>query len=414
MISSDNDIHCRANYEFLHNPVIISECQHTISQPHCYTAIIQSMDGLGITQQGRGPSAASSGRIRHSYHQSIPKDTRCLVSLTKRGGSFIKRFIHRNKAYMSAAAMPPTTPAVVELVQKIRGDVCTELDRLKPRLDEGKGITDGGPYQVLECPSCDGFMNKPICLPCGHSLCKSCIERPSDSTRTSLLCPSCGQSCSKIPLGFQNGRSPTFILQRVSEKWYPQLLECCTIRQEGNKLANEKKIVEAIGKYTAALETGITWFAGVILCNVGFPHNIGVIDHRVLSNRCKVYLDNGDVHLALQDAELCCSIRPFWAKVIETYVRMHSQLGTNQCMLQLPLLTFTVYFPLSQGHYRRGVVLEHLNKLHEAASSFILCSYLGNTDLPVLKKLHSVNTCLSIDYMHVLCFEKRYPSCNHA
>lgn len=205
------------------------------------------MDGFAITQQG-GPSAAS-GRTRHYY----PRNNTCLISLTKRGGSFIKKFIPR-KAYMAGAdrdtGVPPN-PSVIELVQKIRSDVCNELNS-KPRLEDKRG-----PYQVLECPSCEGFMSKPVCLPCGHSLCKSCIERPSEATRTSLLCPSCGNTCSKIPLSFQNGRSPTVILQSISEKWYPRLLECCAIREEGNKLATEKRISEAIAKYTTALEIGI-------------------------------------------------------------------------------------------------------------------------------------------------------------
>ena len=41
----------------------------------------------------------------------------------------------------------------------------------------------------------------------------------------------------------------------------------------------------------------------------------GVMDHRVLGNRSCSYLAMEQLEEALRDAELCCKLRPCWAKV---------------------------------------------------------------------------------------------------
>ena len=41
----------------------------------------------------------------------------------------------------------------------------------------------------------------------------------------------------------------------------------------------------------------------------------GVMDHRVLGNRSRSYLAMEQLEEALRDAELCCKLRPSWAKV---------------------------------------------------------------------------------------------------
>ena len=45
----------------------------------------------------------------------------------------------------------------------------------------------------------------------------------------------------------------------------------------------------------------------------------GPIDHRILGNRSKVFLDSGSFDSALEDAETCCSLKPCWSKVCNNY-----------------------------------------------------------------------------------------------
>lgn len=117
--------------------------------------------------------------------------------------------------------------------------------------------TSGGRSQTPECPSCLCFMVRPVCLPCGHSLCKPCLDRGSsrfsgDSTR----CPECQQSWPVVPPGFICERKPTLVLQNAFLKWYPRWAECCKHREEGNKFAQEGDFPLAVQWYSKALETG--------------------------------------------------------------------------------------------------------------------------------------------------------------
>ena len=110
--------------------------------------------------------------------------------------------------------------------------------------------------RMLECCACEGFMSRPVCLPCGHSVCQLCVERPFEQARDTVTCPKCKESHPRKPLGFDHQRKPTLLLQNVCQKWYPAMIECCRHREEGNKYARENEFALAVQCYDKAVETG--------------------------------------------------------------------------------------------------------------------------------------------------------------
>ena len=114
----------------------------------------------------------------------------------------------------------------------------------------------------LDCPYCEGFMAQPVCLPCGHSLCKSCIEKTVKLG--DVLCPKCMQPVPKVSQSndyFTNedgtqSRRATVILQNLFQKLYPQWVKSCKYREEGNMFANEGDFPLAIHWYDKAISTG--------------------------------------------------------------------------------------------------------------------------------------------------------------
>lgn len=113
-----------------------------------------------------------------------------------------------------------------------------------------------GAQRILECCACEGFMSRPVCLPCGHSVCQLCVERRCEQSRDTVTCPKCRESHPRKPLRFEHQRKPTLLLQNVCQKWYPALIECCKHREEGNKHAMERNFPLAVQCYDKAVETG--------------------------------------------------------------------------------------------------------------------------------------------------------------
>lgn len=135
---------------------------------------------------------------------------------------------------------------------------------------------------IVSCNSCGGFMVQPVCMPCGHSVCKACTEKSTMASGDNLICPKCNHTFPKIPKASDsisgwreegatsNGASgatvvgtegrqhrvPTLTLQNAFRKWYPRWVESCQYREEGNKFANQKEFESAVQWYTQALGTG--------------------------------------------------------------------------------------------------------------------------------------------------------------
>lgn len=121
---------------------------------------------------------------------------------------------------------------------------------------------------IVTCNSCGGFMVQPVCMPCGHSVCKGCTEKSTMLRGENLVCPKCNQTCPKIPASsastsepdstevLERHRMPTLTLQNAFCKWYPKWVESTQCREEGNKHANNSDFVSAVRWYSQALETG--------------------------------------------------------------------------------------------------------------------------------------------------------------
>lgn len=112
-------------------------------------------------------------------------------------------------------------------------------------------------HDLLLCSTCDGYMTRPVNLPCGHSHCHLCLERPSDKDKELVLCSKCQESHSRVPVGFDGPRRPTLLLQSVCSKYYPpEVITCYLERERGNQFAQEGNYSSAIEYYNKALQTG--------------------------------------------------------------------------------------------------------------------------------------------------------------
>ena len=133
----------------------------------------------------------------------------------------------------------------------------TLLSALRSNLETALPLKAPPPPGLLECSSCEGFMAHPLCLPCGHSVCKACLEKLRSSLTHSILCPRCRHTYPHKPPGSTNDRKPTLILQNAFQKWYPKWLEACSHRVEGNRFAQEGDFPLAVHWYNKAAEIGM-------------------------------------------------------------------------------------------------------------------------------------------------------------
>lgn len=140
------------------------------------------------------------------------------------------------------------------LYMSIKSQLETALGSLTIRRGENGEMTSRG---TPVCPSCQCLMIRPVCLPCGHSLCKPCLARgPSRFSGDSARCPRCRQSWPVVSPGMSEERRPTLALQNAFMRWYPGWAECCKYREEGNRVAQEGDFPLAVYWYNKAWETG--------------------------------------------------------------------------------------------------------------------------------------------------------------
>lgn len=102
----------------------------------------------------------------------------------------------------------------------------------------------------FDCLYCEGFMAQPVCLPCGHSMCKTCTDKLANTR--SGACPKCKEPITSCP----SGRTPTLMMRDTLTKCFPEWLESCQFREVGNTFANEGDFPIAIEWYNKAISTG--------------------------------------------------------------------------------------------------------------------------------------------------------------
>ncbi len=109
-----------------------------------------------------------------------------------------------------------------------------------------------GPQDIsfFDCVYCEGFMAQPVCLPCGHSMCKMCIDKVANLG--SAACPKCKEPIASC----LSGRTPTLMMRDILKKRFPEWVESCQFREVGNTFANEGDFPIAIEWYSKAISTG--------------------------------------------------------------------------------------------------------------------------------------------------------------
>ena len=161
--------------------------------------------------------------------------------------------------------------------QPTRSEAASENNSLEHQRNAPAGAINSN-LRHLDCAYCTGFMVQPVCLPCGHSVCKSCLEKTTVGGDL-LACPNCSQTFPRVPVGFGSNNSsssggelrsglgsrassdtdcrrPTLMLQNALFKWYPEWVESAKHKDEGNVFANEGDFPMAVEWYNRALQTG--------------------------------------------------------------------------------------------------------------------------------------------------------------
>ena len=105
--------------------------------------------------------------------------------------------------------------------------------------------------EAWSCRTCLAFLSEPVTLPCGHSLCKKCLERETGGQ------PVCCKQCSdSSQLRDVPGYRVNVVLGNILCKWFPTQCRAAELRRQGNSLYADQKTEEALAKYNQAILIG--------------------------------------------------------------------------------------------------------------------------------------------------------------
>lgn len=223
--------------------------------------------------------AGSSATYTYSESYSAPDVNRHLSPLLPRrpGGEtegYKAKTSQLLRRILNMASCSQQSRKVLVVLRRQLG-TALELEGLTPSTSLAGNGSSTDYSAIVSCRNCEGFMVQPVCLPCGHSICKGCTEKSNVVSRDNLSCPTCNQVCPKIPPRFfetaspdppqaikssDGCRAPTVIIQNAFRRWYPDWAESCRCREEGNMYANTRHFTAAVKCYSQALETGMYWF----------------------------------------------------------------------------------------------------------------------------------------------------------
>ncbi|XP_041051006.1 LON peptidase N-terminal domain and RING finger protein 3-like [Carcharodon carcharias] len=186
-----------------------------------------------------------------------------------------------------------------------------------------QGWAEGEPpgKGLLSCLKCTGTLFEPVTLRCGHSYCKSCLEKERESHKASN--PSCKLCKEKLPTA--GAYRINVILNSFLGKYFPAESRALTLRHEGNVLYKKNKPLAALEKYHEAIA-------------------LAPKDHLLLSNRAQINTNMKYFEDALRDGNAACSIQPFWPK----------------------------------GHLRKAQALAGLQKKDKALKEYLICIALDS------------------------------------
>ena len=207
-----------------------------------YQSVINS-EGTSLRFRSQATSSRQTG-----LPGLVPSQKPCQY-LKARGANILNKLI----------AMATCSSHSKSMVVKMK----EELSRMLPMTntstpsDSPPPSSSSLPLSLLSCSTCQGHMIKPVCLPCGHSHCLSCIERMADTQKQTITCSRCQEGHPRVPMGFQSSRQSTFILQTVLSKHCPaEMSLCCEERERGNEFAQSGNFETALVHYNRAMETG--------------------------------------------------------------------------------------------------------------------------------------------------------------
>ncbi|CAL8264153.1 unnamed protein product [Lota lota] len=165
-------------------------------------------------------------------------------------------------------------------------------------------------YEAWSCRICLAFLFEPVTLPCGHSLCKKCLERAN--REKPVCCKECGDTSE---LNDVQRYRVNVVLGNILCKWFPTQCQAAELRREGNSLYADKKMEEALGKYNEALL-------------------IAPKDYLLFSNRSQIHSSLRRYDMALSDAETACRLMPHWSKGHQRKAQALVSLGRSEDALK--------------------------------------------------------------------------------
>lgn len=148
-------------------------------------------------------------------------------------------------------------------------DVKAALEQLIPlrRLEEALRLseTEAGredELSALKCCCCSGLIMDPVCFPCGHSTCKTCIDKlpspplASEQQGKAVECPQCRQSWSVCIGSGERRRHPTVLVTRLWNKHLTAQYKAAGLKEKGNTYATEGDYLRAVESYSQSLLAG--------------------------------------------------------------------------------------------------------------------------------------------------------------
>ena len=153
-----------------------------------------------------------------------------------RGGQLKKSF----EAYTHAFRLGAVKPDLSHLV--------TGLVEVMSQKDEIQEIKKQGQDDIFACALCRSLWTEPTNLRCGHTYCKSCLEKED-----SKICKVCKVSFKHIRI---SSLKPSVLLLQTVEKWFPQEAEAVKLKSQGNKHFKDANFKDAVHYYSEALRYG--------------------------------------------------------------------------------------------------------------------------------------------------------------
>ncbi|KAH9513489.1 LON peptidase N-terminal domain and RING finger protein 3 [Bulinus truncatus] len=224
-----------------------------------------------------------------------------LADSLARGGNFSKAFQTYRFAYRYGKVTPEKLKHLVAgLIETVKQDSNNVISQTRKKA------------WLFTCGICFGLLCDPVTIPCGHTFCRSCIERDKSKS-----CELCGIIHYRLK---QRNLNSNVVITNLIDKWFPNECKATRLKKEGNDFFFNKDYSNAIQIYSNAID-------------------ISPNDHLLRSNRSQAYASLDQFEEALADAEVVIQILPQWPK----------------------------------GYFRKGFAMYGLGKYEEAALAFLQC-----------------------------------------